>query len=113
MDYGAFNNTPWYNNQPDGLVYVGKVAYKYKGNMPNDTVINIKDGTTEISDGAFYGCTGLTSIVIPNSVDYIGWKAFSNCNSLRQILIPKGRKSKFEELLPEYKNKLVEQPPNL
>ena len=79
VDYGAFNNTPWYNNQPDGLVYVGKVAYKYKGNMPNDTVINIKDGTTEISDGAFYGCTGLTSIVIPNSVDYIGWKAFQGC----------------------------------
>ena len=27
----AFDNTLWYNNQPDGLVYAGKVAYKYKG----------------------------------------------------------------------------------
>ena len=29
---GAFDNTAWYNQQPDGLVYVGKFAYKYKGN---------------------------------------------------------------------------------
>ena len=28
----AFNNTKWFNNQSNGLVYVGKVAYKYKGN---------------------------------------------------------------------------------
>ncbi|MGM9802469.1 MAG: leucine-rich repeat domain-containing protein, partial [Candidatus Limisoma sp.] len=30
----AFYGTAWYNNQPDGLVYAGKVAYKYKGTMP-------------------------------------------------------------------------------
>ena len=34
---GAFESTPWYDNQPDGLVYAGKVAYKYKGEMPNNT----------------------------------------------------------------------------
>ena len=26
----AFEDTPWYNNQPDGVVYIGKVAYKFK-----------------------------------------------------------------------------------
>lgn len=30
----AFHNTAWYDNQPDGLVYAGKVAYKYKGTIP-------------------------------------------------------------------------------
>ena len=33
----AFNNTAWYNNQPDGMVYAGRVAYKYKGTMPDNT----------------------------------------------------------------------------
>ena len=31
IDSNAFSNTAWYNNQPDGLVYAGKVAYEYKG----------------------------------------------------------------------------------
>ncbi len=26
----AFTDTAWFNNQPDGLIYVGKVAYSYK-----------------------------------------------------------------------------------
>ena len=28
---GAFGDTGWYNNQPDGVVYAGKCVYKYKG----------------------------------------------------------------------------------
>ena len=30
IEEGAFHETAWYNNQPDGLVYAGKGAYKYK-----------------------------------------------------------------------------------
>ena len=37
----AFANTLWYNNKPDGLVYVGKTVYKYKGTMPDNTSIKI------------------------------------------------------------------------
>ena len=33
----AFYNTAWYDNQPDGLVYAGMVAYRYKGTMPSGT----------------------------------------------------------------------------
>ena len=58
----AFYNTAWYNNQPDGLVYAGKVAYKYKGTMPSNTSIVLKEGTLGIGSFAFDGCTGLTSI---------------------------------------------------
>ena len=58
----AFSETPWYSNQADGLVYVGKVAYKYKGTMPSGTQITIKDGIVSIGEGAFSGCTGLTEI---------------------------------------------------
>ena len=84
----AFYGTGWYNNQPDGLVYAGNVAYKYKGAMPNNTSITIKDGTAGIADGAFSSCSGLTSITIPNSVTSIGNNAFWNCCGLTSITIP-------------------------
>lgn len=75
----AFDGTTWYNNQPDGLVYIGKVAYKYKGMMPANTRIDIKEGSVSISPGAFLDCRGLTSITIPNSVTNIGKHAFNGC----------------------------------
>ena len=89
IGYDAFYNTAWYNNQPGGLVYAGKVAYKYKGTMPSNTSIVIKDGTIGIADAAFSsGCSGLTSITIPNSVTSIGYAAFSGCSGLTSITIP-------------------------
>ncbi|MED9969999.1 MAG: leucine-rich repeat domain-containing protein, partial [Ruminococcus sp.] len=83
----AFYNTAWYNNQPDGLVYAGKVAYKYKGTMPDNTSIVLKDGTKGIADSAFSGCTGLTSVTIPDSVTSIGNSAFSGCTGLTSVTI--------------------------
>ena len=84
----AFDGTAWYNNQPKGLVYAGKVAYKYKGSMPEGTQIALKDGTLGIAGEAFYGCTSLTSITIPNSVTSIGNSAFCGCQRLASITIP-------------------------
>ena len=84
----AFYGTPWYNNQADGLIYVGKVAYKYKGTMPDNTEIVLKNNTMKIADYAFNGCSGLASITIPESVTTIGSYVFSDCSSLSSITIP-------------------------
>ncbi|MGN0468946.1 MAG: leucine-rich repeat domain-containing protein, partial [Acutalibacteraceae bacterium] len=89
----AFNNTAWYNAQPDGNVYIGKVYYKYKGTMPENTSISIKDGTKAIADDAFYNCTGLIKITIPNSVTSIGIWAFYGCTGLKSVTIGSGVKS--------------------
>ena len=72
IGHDAFYGTAWYNNQPNGLVYAGKVAYKYKGTMPVNTSITIKDGTLGIAGGAFEDCSGLTDLTIGSSVNYIG-----------------------------------------
>ena len=42
---------------------------------------------TSIGDSAFYGCRGLTSVVIPNSVKSIGYDAFADCSSLTSVSI--------------------------
>ena len=84
----VFDDTAWYNLQPNGDVYVGKVYYKYKGEMPSDTSITIKTGTKGIAGSAFYCCTGLTSIIIPDSVSSIDNYAFNGCTELTSVTIP-------------------------
>ena len=48
----------------------------------------IPDGTKEIGESAFKGCTSLQSIVIPDSVTEIDGWTFSDCTSLQSIVIP-------------------------
>ena len=48
----------------------------------------IPNDITAISNYAFEGCSGLTSITIPSSVTTIGELAFSDCSSLTSITIP-------------------------
>ena len=47
-------------------------------------------GLTTIGDSAFRGCSGLTSISIPSSVEIIGDLAFEGCSGLTSINIPEG-----------------------
>ena len=90
VGWRAFDRTKWYNEQPDGLVYAGKVVYKYKGVMPSNTNIILQDGTASITDYAFYGCSGLTSILFANSETNIGSYAFYGCTGLTSVTIPSG-----------------------
>ena len=43
----------------------------------------------ESIEGAFEGCSGLTTIVIPNSVTRIGTSAFEDCSNLKSVIMPK------------------------
>jgi hypothetical protein len=56
----------------------------------NLTSVTIPDSVTSIGTGAFYGCDKLTSITIPDSVTFIGNNAFYGCAKLTSITIPDG-----------------------
>ena len=57
------------------------------------TSVTIPNSVTSIERSAFSGCTGLTSVTIPNSVTYIGDYAFQNCSGLTSVAIGGGVKS--------------------
>ena len=48
----------------------------------------IPNNVASIGEGAFSGCSDLTSVTIPNSVTSIGYYAFSGCTGLTSITIP-------------------------
>lgn len=86
----AFEGTPWYENQPDGAIYINNMLYNYKGTMPSNTSITVKEGTVSICQYAFYEQIKLVSITFPNSLKSIGKCAFAYCNGLTSITIPYG-----------------------
>ncbi len=65
------------------------------GNIPNSafynctglTNITLPNAVNYIGNGAFYNCSGLTSITIPSSVTSIGKDAFYGCNNLKSVYI--------------------------
>ena len=88
IESSAFANTVWYNNQPDGLIYINDILYKYKGEMPQNTHIQVKNGVKFISSAAFYNCSGLVKITFPSSLTTIGSDAFNGCSNLENFVIP-------------------------
>ena len=87
IEEDAFKTTPWFDNQPDGLIYAGLVAYKYKGIMPSGYCIILPDGTKGIAGGAFRNSTNLLNISIPCTVQKVGLEAFAGCDNILNVSI--------------------------
>ena len=69
---------------PNSVTSIGSAFYECTGL----TSIEIPNSVTSIGGYAFYGCTGLTEITIGNSVTEIGESAFEGCTGLTEITIP-------------------------
>lgn len=94
-----FCDTAYYNagsNWDDGVVlYVGNHLIKAKTSIFGSCAI--KTGTKCIADEAFYDCTSLTRITIPESVTSVGERAFGYCRSLTRIQYD-GTKAQWNEI---------------
>ena len=74
-------------NEIDGhtVTAIGRAAFFDCTSLSS---IEIPDSVTEIGGYAFSGCTSLASITIPDGVTSIGYSAFSDCTSLTNVVIP-------------------------
>ena len=54
------------------------------------TSITIPDSVTTIAEYAFAGCTGLQEVVVPSGVTTIGYRAFDGCENLSKVVLPNG-----------------------
>ena len=107
---------------------INSLTYRKNAHIKN---IVIAEGTTSIGDAAFSFCVSLQEITIPASVEFIGVAAFCasgleevtflgtpeliessafvGCKHLKSIIVPKGAKEKFFEILDVDEHLIVEQ----
>lgn len=91
---GAFQNCGWFHDQPSGVVYFGKAAYAYKGTMPENTVLALKEGTVSVSYEFLAGQTelnptfdqpNLAGLILPQSCKYVDAYAFAGAKNMKFI----------------------------
>ena len=83
---GVLTSLIGYNNLLERCGIVGEELTA--ASVAPSGVFFIPESVESIGYGAFYGCTGLTQVIIPSSVKIIRDKAFEGCTGLTQVNIP-------------------------
>lgn len=79
--------SPWFEQQSDGMVYIGKCAFHYKGELPENTNYVFDDKTEGISDEVFEDAFNLNGITIPQNVAKIGRHPFGFAPNLSTLVV--------------------------
>lgn len=96
-DTEVVDGIEWYYTVADGTASISRRGMRIGGGptIPSSTSGNITIpsmlggcSVTSVGVNAFSGCSGLTSVIIPDSVTSIGNCAFSYCSSLTSVTIP-------------------------
>ena len=84
IGWSAFQGAPL--NRDTGALYIDNCLVEVDTKLLGD--YTVKPTTRLIADGAFFGCSLLTSVTIPGTVTSIGEGAFMLCKSLTSVTIP-------------------------
>ena len=91
---------------PKSIKEIGRSAFDGAKSLKS---VVVPEGVTRIEYAAFATCYSLEEITFPSSISYVGDKVFIDCPKLKIIRIPKGSKSIFMTLIPNYINKVYEE----
>ena len=87
IGYGVFKDTPLHDNSSnwyEGVLSVGNYLIEVKNSVKKLTV---KEGTRLLADNCCKDKTSLEYVSLPNSVEYIGYSAFSGCTKLETVIM--------------------------
>ena len=73
-----------YNDTKYKIIAIGEKAFYECSSLKN---VTIPDSVIDIAEAAFYKCSSLKSVIIPDSVTQIETFAFDNCSSLENVTI--------------------------
>ena len=94
VDYDTFYDTPWLNNlaADNGIIYLNNIAIRYVQRESSDFAITIREGITTIARKFMNNLSSpyLTSVTLPSSIKKIGAMAFYDCSKLSSIVLPEG-----------------------
>lgn len=81
----AFEETAWWETQSENeIVYKDNWCLGCYDNCPSGKVA-IVPGTKGIAGDAFYDCKNIDTLILPNSLLYIGEETFYNCEKLVSV----------------------------
>ena len=83
----VFEETAWYENQPDGLIYIDKILYTYKGEMPENYKLTVNADVVGIAASAFDEQENLTEVWIADGVKLLGAGIFAD-TGLTSVRLP-------------------------
>jgi len=73
-------------NWENDALYIGKCLIRVKNTAQGTFVV--KEGTKAIAERAFYGCTQLKEVRLPDTLKELPTQLFSDCSALEKIDIP-------------------------
>ena len=95
----VFQYTSYYNdtnNWENGVLYIGNHLIDTKSTVSD--IYAIQEGTVCVANQAFFSCSDLIELIIPNSIQSIGMQAFSTCYNLARVYY-RGTNSDWEKIM--------------
>lgn len=86
IGYNALDDTAWYSQRQDYMIVINTLLYRVPQSM---TEVTVPNGVTVICSGALSNSQA-AAVTLPESLERIGYSAFSDCTALSRIDIPDG-----------------------
>lgn len=84
--YAFYGTKLWANS--NNVVYADDWVVGVNNAAQQAGTLQVKRGTRGLSDFAFYGCSSVNQITLPDTLQYIGSSAFYQCDMLSYVNIP-------------------------
>ena len=88
LEWRVFYDTAWYDSQPDGFIMIGDILYEYKGDLDENSVVEIPSSVKKIAGRAFERKKTLAEVYISDGVKLIGGNIFGSCDALIKVRLP-------------------------